>query len=356
MTCTATDIVSVIDDITSVETIEVKLSEGYYTPANLTSHLNQLLSPYGVTVSQASGPNPPARPGEFQLNFTYDGPEEGEYLIEGIRGNASHAIFYQSDMSYRATVTGAMPLDESTTISAGVNNELTVFINNDYHTVILESGVYNRDELAEMIRDKFVEAGLAEIDDTFDHVDNKLRFSLNSSTPIRVQEIRGNAANTLVGVTGIPAFFAEDKSDTMQHIEAGTSHIQVGPMKNQHISMNIPISLCPDKLRINSIMVLNYEDAVYSLKIIDSAIEKTVGIRADLGALQNTLAGDLLFTEIYRENIISATSRINDSNIAFETLEFTKRMIQADVINMIFKKEMINNKRIVQLLMNNVAS
>ena len=77
-------------------------------------------------------------------------------------------------------------------------------------------------------------------------------------------------------------------------------------------------------LGIDSIAVSTKESAQDSLNILDSAIEKVSGQRANLGAVQNRLASTIQNLQISNENLSAANSRIRDTDFASETAENAK--------------------------------
>jgi flagellin len=78
------------------------------------------------------------------------------------------------------------------------------------------------------------------------------------------------------------------------------------------------------------------EGARNSLTAIDSALSKTNGMRADLGAFQNRLQATINNLNIAHENLSAANSRIRDADMAEETAELTRNnvLMQANVAAM----------------------
>jgi flagellin len=80
-------------------------------------------------------------------------------------------------------------------------------------------------------------------------------------------------------------------------------------------------------LGINLTEVGNKLNAQYSLRFIDSALERINSVRAHFGAIQNRLASTVSNIAIQRENISNAMSRIRDADMAEEMTELTKNQL-----------------------------
>ncbi len=82
------------------------------------------------------------------------------------------------------------------------------------------------------------------------------------------------------------------------------------------VSLGINLSHVGDKLSAQS-----------SLSTIDSAIASVTSVRAQFGAMQNRLQSTINTLLVNKENIITATSRIRDMDMAEEMTELTKNNI-----------------------------
>ncbi len=76
-----------------------------------------------------------------------------------------------------------------------------------------------------------------------------------------------------------------------------------------------------------SISVLTNEDANDSISKFEEAIEKVSNERATYGALQNRLEHSIANLRIASENLQAAESRIRDTDVANEIVEFSKNRI-----------------------------
>jgi flagellin len=80
-------------------------------------------------------------------------------------------------------------------------------------------------------------------------------------------------------------------------------------------------------LGINLSTVADKTSAQNCLASIDQALNTTVGIRAEFGAMQNRLQSVINNLSVNKENMTAANSRIRDADLAEETSEMTKAQI-----------------------------
>jgi len=80
-------------------------------------------------------------------------------------------------------------------------------------------------------------------------------------------------------------------------------------------------------LGINLATVSDKTSAQNCLANIDQALNTTVGIRAEFGAMQNRLQSVINNLSVNKENMTAANSRIRDADLAEETSEMTKAQI-----------------------------
>ena len=107
-------------------------------------------------------------------------------------------------------------------------------------------------------------------------------------------------------------------------------NLQVGNKANQIISVDIEGATLND-LGIQHISIETEDDAKSALSKIENAIHYTSGIRATLGAVQNRLEYTISSLDNTAENLQSAESRIRDTDIAKEMMEYVKSKLLMDV-------------------------
>ena len=130
-----------------------------------------------------------------------------------------------------------------------------------------------------------------------------------------------NGMNMLTGAFA----FESTVNRTMQfHIGANmdqNSRVYIGTMTAQALSLT---DMQGEDARIN---ITSPEAANSAIGVVDSALTKVNKQRADLGAYQNrfTIAADGV--AIAAENLQAAESRIRDTNMAAEIVQYTKNQI-----------------------------
>ena len=78
---------------------------------------------------------------------------------------------------------------------------------------------------------------------------------------------------------------------------------------------------------LHSINISTTEGAARALDIVDGALAKVNGIRADLGAVHNRFEATRANLQINSENLSAARSRIRDTDFAAETAALTRGQI-----------------------------
>ena len=101
---------------------------------------------------------------------------------------------------------------------------------------------------------------------------------------------------------------------------------QVGNKKGQAISISMKI-MGASALSVNGISFSTQSQAVSALATIEKAINTVSAHRATLGAVQNRLEHTIASTDTTAENIQASESRIRDTDMAKEMMEFTKNNI-----------------------------
>ena len=167
-------------------------------------------------------------------------------------------------------------------------------------------------------------------------------------TKVDGEEITGNV---LVGklhenvdiefdaMTGIKATYnkatgkfdlAKGTGDTILHLADNTTTFQIGANKGDDMGINIG-DMRSHALGLDKVLVTDHKSASDSISIIDNAIDRVSTQRAKLGAYQNRLEHTMTNLQTSSENLSSAESRIRDTDMAKEMMNFTKLniMLQA---------------------------
>ena len=105
--------------------------------------------------------------------------------------------------------------------------------------------------------------------------------------------------------------------------DIGKLSFHVGANKDQTIEVEIP-SLSAKELYLDQVNVNTFDSASRAISLVDNAITKISSIRSDLGAAQNRLEHTYDSNNATSENVNDAISRILDTDMATEMVEYTK--------------------------------
>lgn len=92
------------------------------------------------------------------------------------------------------------------------------------------------------------------------------------------------------------------------------------------------------------------DNANRSIGVVDEALKKLSKQRADLGAYQNRLEHTIRGLDVGAENIQAAESRIRDTDMASEMVDFTKNQILAQAGNAMLAQANQSTQQVMQLL------
>lgn len=103
-------------------------------------------------------------------------------------------------------------------------------------------------------------------------------------------------------------------------------NLQVGSLSGQKISISIG-NMNASTLAVSGLKLTSFASAGNAMKQIQSAINKVSTQRSTLGALQNRLEHTINNLDTTSENTQSAESRIRDTDMAKEMVEYSKNNI-----------------------------
>ena len=111
-------------------------------------------------------------------------------------------------------------------------------------------------------------------------------------------------------------------------------------------------SLGLDTLRDTGIMTQDAASAALDLvkNGANSAINTVSSVRADLGAMQNRLEHTINNLDVATENMESANSRIRDTDMAKEMMEYTKQNVLTQAAQAMLAQANQQPQSILQLL------
>lgn len=105
-------------------------------------------------------------------------------------------------------------------------------------------------------------------------------------------------------------------------------HLQVGALAGQNIDITIS-NMDSATLGVDALTVTGFTKAGSAMTKIQSAIDKVSTQRSALGAVQNRLEHTIANLDTTAENTQSAESRIRDTDMASEMVEYSKNQILA---------------------------
>jgi flagellin len=120
--------------------------------------------------------------------------------------------------------------------------------------------------------------------------------------------------------------------NTMNLLDGGFTgkNLQVGALSGQKISISIQnMNAASLGVSNSKVAVSSFSAAGSAMKNIQSAIDKVSTQRANLGALQNRLEHTIANLDTSAENTQAAESRVRDTDMAEEMVQFSKNNILA---------------------------
>lgn len=150
-----------------------------------------------------------------------------------------------------------------------------------------------------------------------DTISDKEREFLNKETVQLLQEADRIAKTTTFGTRKL----LDGSGDEL------TFQVGANAGEDNIIRFTFDADATGDTLGIDGISMLDRDDAQDSLAVVDEAISKVSGMRANFGAMQSRMESAVSNLEVAYENLAGANSRIRDTDIAKETAEMTSASI-----------------------------
>lgn len=247
----------------------------------------------------------------FKLSQSVRLPEDGTYVIDGVKGNAAFSIFYQTDGELvPAYVKGAKDLSEGVTIEAG-KESLAMDVEGVNYSITLDAKKYTSDEIVGALNNKLSAAGapvVAELDEGI------LKFSHKKLGERIIENITGGAKQ---------AIFFNEQGEIGEKEEI---RIQLSSREGDYITLDKPI-INTVSLGINSVAITKPKYANKALNRIDKAINQVSQVRSDFGAKHNRLEFAINSNKNTAENTQAAESLLRDVDMAEEMTKFSKESI-----------------------------
>jgi len=153
-----------------------------------------------------------------------------------------------------------------------------------------------------------------------------------------------NGMNMLTG-----AFAANSAVNQVMQLQVGANvdqsvRIQIGTMTATALGLQV------DQGNVSSLTITSTEEANQAIGTIDEAIRLVNRQRADLGAFQNRFEIAAQGIAVAAENLQAAESRIRDSNIAAEMVNYTRETILSQAGVAMLAQANVRNQMALQLL------
>ena len=125
--------------------------------------------------------------------------------------------------------------------------------------------------------------------------------------------------------------------------------LQVGSLSGQSIGISIS-NMNASSLEVNDLTVSSFSDAGEAMSKIQAAIDKVSTQRSKLGALQNRLEHTINNLDTTAENTQSAESRIRDTDMASEMVQYSKNNILSQAGQSMLAQANQSNQGVLSLL------
>lgn len=237
-------------------------------------------------------------------------PDSGEYVLDGIRGNAASFIFYKTTGTPKETyIVGTKDLTKGISFKPG-QNILTLCVDSEpYQYTFPENTEYTTEELVKLLNDMFANGDdngkSAPLKASVENGALKISHQVVGSHTIT--DIGGNAGNTL--------FYEEGGRDSRDPMT-----ILVGAESKDIIEIpRVRVGSCA--LKINSITLSRPKYAEKAIRRIKEAINMVSSRRSIYGAIQNRLEHTINNNNNVIENTQASESAVRDADIAGNVME-----------------------------------
>ncbi len=112
--------------------------------------------------------------------------------------------------------------------------------------------------------------------------------------------------------------------------KSNTAHdgltLQIGPSATETLPIDLP-NMSLDKIGVNALSILTVDSANAAIDKVRSGVDYVSKERARMGSYQNRLEHTLNNLAVTKENLTNAESRIRDTDMAEEMMDYTKNNI-----------------------------
>ena len=125
--------------------------------------------------------------------------------------------------------------------------------------------------------------------------------------------------------------------------------LQIGDTASQRVNVSVA-NMSTKSLGLDAVDVSTEANASKSIDLIKAGINIVSGQRADLGAIQNRLEHTINNLTTTTENMTAAESRIRDTDMAKEMMQFTKNNVLAQAAQSMLAQANQQPQQVLQLL------
>lgn len=313
-----------------VRKIKVTLDPGIYTGETLCEHLQEKideqliqegLKPGLIRVgmgdihSGVAGEVPNAL--NLSLNKEIQAPGEGDYIIDGVGGNAAFEIFYQTEGKIMpAYIMGTKDVRNGVSLPAG-DTDLTFEVDGNTYNIQLTPGDYTSGEILDALNDAF-QAGNIPLFANLESESGRVRVLYEELGPHEIILAKGHAKGKI--------FF--DETGGSDH---STRHVQLSSEIPDHIELRRS-EFSAGMLRISSLQLTSEKGAAKATEKLGMAINRVSALRSDFGCTQNRLEHAINNNQNKEENLQYAESMIRDTDMAKEMVRISNLNILEQAI------------------------
>lgn len=131
--------------------------------------------------------------------------------------------------------------------------------------------------------------------------------------------------------------------------EMGTMTVQLGANEGQVLEVDIP-EVSVHTLGLDNLNVCTQDAASDAIERVQNAINKVSSVRSTLGAYQNRLDSVVTHLNSYQQDITSAVSGIEDSDMADEMTEYTQQNVITQAATTMLAQANERPQTVLQLL------
>lgn len=190
------------------------------------------------------------------------------------------------------------------------------------------------------------------LDETHSMLQRLRTLAVQSSNGTYITADRTNLQNEVSELTKeITEIANKTEFNKMKLINGSTSSVdfQVGANNGQTISITLS-SMKAGDLLVSGLSMSSQTSAKAAISTVDTAINTVSAFRARLGAVQNRLEHTISNVDNAAENLQSAESRIRDTDMAKEMMEFTRTNVLSQATQSMLAQANAKPNQVLSLL------